>query len=84
VRIFFKILKNIFRSDSVGKKKKEKSKKEVDEENDDDNNEVEQQIKSKDGVEVPETLQEQPSPSLYSFTKPANVAKANKPSSIYD
>uniref|UniRef100_A0A914MUC1 Candidate secreted effector n=1 Tax=Meloidogyne incognita TaxID=6306 RepID=A0A914MUC1_MELIC len=71
-------------SDSVGKKKEEKSKKEVDEENDDDNNEVEQQIKSKDGVEVPETLQEQPSPSLYSFTKPANVAKANKPSSIYD
>ncbi|CAK5084099.1 unnamed protein product [Meloidogyne enterolobii] len=70
-------------SDSVGKKKG-KSKKEVDEENDDDNNEVEQQIKSKDGVEVPETLQEQPSPSLYSFTKPANVAKANKPSSIYD
>nr|CAD2173295.1 unnamed protein product [Meloidogyne enterolobii] len=71
-------------SDSVGKKKEGKSKKEVDEENDDDNNEVEQQIKSKDGVEVPETLQEQPSPSLYSFTKPANVAKANKPSSIYD
>ncbi|CAK5030050.1 unnamed protein product [Meloidogyne enterolobii] len=71
-------------TDSVGKKKEGKSKKEVDEENDDDNNEVEQQIKSKDGVEVPETLQEQPSPSLYSFTKPANVAKANKPSSIYD
>nr|CAD2170867.1 unnamed protein product [Meloidogyne enterolobii] len=70
-------------SDSVGKKKEEKSKKEVDEENDDDNNEVEQQIKSKDGVEVPETLQEQPSPSLYSdFSKPANVAKGNKPSYI--
>ncbi|CAK5074977.1 unnamed protein product [Meloidogyne enterolobii] len=71
-------------TDSVGKNKEGKSKEEVDEENDDDNNEVEQQIKSKDGVEVPETLQEQPSPSLYSFTKPANVAKANKPSSIYD
>uniref|UniRef100_A0A1I8BAQ2 Uncharacterized protein n=1 Tax=Meloidogyne hapla TaxID=6305 RepID=A0A1I8BAQ2_MELHA len=69
-------------SDSIVKKKEEKNK-DIDEE-DEDNKEIGEQIKSKDGVEVPETLQELPSPSMYSdFSKPANVAKGNKPS-LYD